>query len=316
MRIPDSFFEYARKREQIRRQKAAGQPPPWTEDPIFQQFRFCNVFREDDKVTRWFQENLRGPLRDDPFVITAVTAFRWFNRIETGEALKPMLMERVWDSGQAKELIYGNIPEGPWTTGSYMIKSPAGKRKVEGLCECIERVAVHAPVMAYACEPGETALEDVWKVLKSFPYMGDFMAYEVVTDLRHTYLLENAPDIQTWANPGPGAARGLCRLLELPLGSLDRNKEKDRFQMIDLMQQLLHLSRSEDNWPSDWGQWELREVEHTLCEFDKYERVRLNEGRPRQRYRPDIKGEENGLNTLNKKSSGINRRRDSYAPIR
>ncbi len=31
-----------------------------------------------------------------------------------------------------------------------------------------------------------------------------------------------------------------------------------------------------------WPPLELREIEHSLCEFDKYERVRLGEGKPKQ----------------------------------
>jgi hypothetical protein len=34
-----------------------------------------------------------------------------------------------------------------------------------------------------------------------------------------------------------------------------------------------------------WPSWEMRDVEHTLCEFDKYERIRLGEGRTRGVYR-------------------------------
>ena len=30
--------------------------------------------------------------------------------------------------------------------------------------------------------------------------------------------------------------------------------------------------------------FEARDIEHTLCEFDKYERVRLNEGKMRSKY--------------------------------
>jgi len=49
------------------------------------------------------------------------------------------------------------------------------------------------------------------------------------------------------------------------------------------MGDLLQYSKSEELWPRDcgWPEWEMRDVEHTLCEFDKYERVRLGEGRPR-----------------------------------
>ena len=31
---------------------------------------------------------------------------------------------------------------------------------------------------------------------------------------------------------------------------------------------------------------EMRDIEHSLCEFDKYERVRLGEGKPRSLYKP------------------------------
>ena len=32
------------------------------------------------------------------------------------------------------------------------------------------------------------------------------------------------------------------------------------------------------------ARFEARDIEHTLCEFDKYERVRLNEGKMRSKY--------------------------------
>jgi hypothetical protein len=30
----------------------------------------------------------------------------------------------------------------------------------------------------------------------------------------------------------------------------------------------------------------MREIEHSLCEFDKYMRVKRGEGRPRSKYQP------------------------------
>ena len=32
---------------------------------------------------------------------------------------------------------------------------------------------------------------------------------------------------------------------------------------------------------------EMRDIEHCLCEFDKYERVRLGQGKPRAKYKYD-----------------------------
>jgi len=105
------------------------------------------------------------------------------------------------------------------------------------------------------------------------------MAYEIVTDLRHTYLLEDAVDINTWANLGPGGIRGIRRLLNLPLDSaaLPRCWQ-------DVMSYLLEECNIELHNKIGMPQFEMREVEHSLCEFDKYERARLKEGPLKRKY--------------------------------
>ena len=48
-----AFFDFCREREAIRLRREQGQPREnWTQDPVFQQGRFLNVFREDDRVTK------------------------------------------------------------------------------------------------------------------------------------------------------------------------------------------------------------------------------------------------------------------------
>lgn len=289
MKHAADFFEYARKRFQIHLAKdVERRPGPWTDDPVLQGYRFCNIHREDDKVTKWFRENIRGPLADTNHVLLATVAFRWFNRIETGQAMLDTavgLMEGRYDGEELKRRLLHELPKGPWTTGAYMIKTPAGMTKIDGLNWCIDNVAKDSEHLAARMRGEEVTLEAAWGVLRTYPYLGDFMAYEVVTDLRFTSLLQDAPDVLTWANPGPGAARGLARVLGLPLDAFNRHSEKDRAKLIAGMRDLHELSCLPEYWPSDWPQWELREVEHTLCEFDKYERARLGEGRPKQIYR-------------------------------
>jgi hypothetical protein len=38
---------------------------------------------------------------------------------------------------------------------------------------------------------------------------------------------------------------------------------------------------------SDFADLTLMDIQNCLCEFDKYERVRLGEGRPRSYYKPE-----------------------------
>ena len=47
-----AFFDFCREREKIRLAREGGDPSPWTDDPIFQQGRFLNVFREDDRGSK------------------------------------------------------------------------------------------------------------------------------------------------------------------------------------------------------------------------------------------------------------------------
>ncbi len=60
MRV-DEVFAFVHERHQIYLRRQAGQPKPWTANPILQQYRFTNVYRELDRVTIWIRENWREP---------------------------------------------------------------------------------------------------------------------------------------------------------------------------------------------------------------------------------------------------------------
>lgn len=275
------FFRYARLRESVRLRKEQQVPKPWTDDPILQRYRFCNVFREDDRTTRWFADHVRGPMIDSPRVILATITFRWFNKIETGEVLLKHGLLQNWNGRLALEVLQDLKP---LITGAYMIKTPPKKTKLVGLVDLIDEAQRKGPWLREVIADART-LEVAWEALKTLPYLGSFMAYEVVTDLRHTEWLCGATDINTWCSPGPGCARGLGRLFgKEGRDSYSYTSLSDRRRMRPHLERLLSLSQRDNLWPSEWRAWEMREVEHTLCEYDKYERVRLGEGAPKQLY--------------------------------
>jgi len=286
--IPEELDRYRYwqiEREKIRFKKEnLGEDPPWTDDPILQEFKFCQVFREDDRTTRWFAKHIREPLRDDPKVLMATVIFRWFNLINTGRTLLEHDLLLNWDRKKAIEEI---TKQPKWITGSYIIKTPNRMDKVTGVAECISHMwsdrnyLISALLTCVANE--ESSLEDTWNLLRDYPYMGPFMAYEVVTDLRWTHFLENADDILTWANAGPGAMRGLNRLTGRDLSFSQRSHDWNK-EMNDLYDVMVKES------PRIWFNrkdlpYEMREIEGGLCEFDKYSRILKDEGRTRSIYR-------------------------------
>lgn len=275
------FFSTARERYNIMLLRAIGENPPWTIDPIFQEWRFCNVRREDDKTTVWFRNNIREHCGRTLQVVQACLIFRWFNRISTGNMIKDMLIAGEWNGDKAHEMLKD---QHPLVTGAYMIKTVTGMNKLEGILDTIDEAL---PLLPDLVSRWGNSLEEAWKSLKTLPFMGPFMSYEVISDLRWTPVLFGAQDIMTWANPGPGCTRGVARVVygEDFRGKLNRGSEIDRLYMLTVMKQLLLQSQLSQFWPSTWPAWEMREVEHWLCEFDKYKRVESGDNLKR-RFRP------------------------------
>ena len=283
----DRYLYWQVERENIRLQKEVSNlPAPWTDDPILQQYKFCQVFREEDRTTRGFKKHIREPMRENTDVLMATVIFRWFNWIPTGRTLIEHNLLTNWDRKKAIKEI---TKQDKWVTGAYIVKSPNGMDKVTGVAECIthmwERKNYMLEKLDEAAENNTSTLKYCWNLLREYPYMGPFMAYEVVTDLRFTYLLDEAKDKLTWANAGPGAMRGLNRLTGRPLDFCQRSYDwcSEMTALYDIAKERLpsHIIKRNDL------PYELREIEGGLCEFDKYSRIYKGEGRTRSIYKHD-----------------------------
>ena len=270
----ERFFWWMEERHRIFLKKDMGLPRNhWTNDEILKTYRFTNPFRENDKTTVWFREKMRNPLNGDDAVLMATVIFRWFNLIETGETLLANNLHVEWNPEIARE----EIKKQPkYVTGGYIIKTPDGMDKVDGVIWCINRVWPQREQLANDIRSNN--LRGSWNTVMQFPYLGAFMAYELITDLRHTHFLDGADDIYTWANAGPGAMRGLNRIYDRPLNFKSRkhNFTKEMHELLLCSPEYL----TKDFLP----RLEMRDIEHSLCEFDKYERVRNGEGAPRGKY--------------------------------
>lgn len=263
----EHFFATAVERYNMLLRRQAGESPPWTEDPVLRDFYFCNVFREDDKTTRWLRcvtEKLSENGASSSHVVLAVTAFRWFNYIPTGLLLREMLQHLGWNEDEARRLL--SEQQGQLWGGAYIIMPRPGQKvpKLEGVLYCMRHLDATAVA---AVATATNSLQVTHQKLMEYPGMGPFMAYEVITDLAHTNVLNAATDANAWANPGPGALRGLRWVY----GGQSHTLHSPHTLLH--MQELLALSRPDSfHWPEAYPAWDMRTVEHWLCEYDKYRR--------------------------------------------
>lgn len=304
MRI-DEMAAFMRERHNIYLKRKMGQRGPWTRDDVLNTYRFCNIFRELDTVTIWIRKNIRERYADHPRLWLMLAIARYINWPDTLQEIMdgPGFGWPSFDSWEPKHLtaaLEARAARGDKVyTGAYMIRAESDPNapwyswtKHRYISEIVigrlweDREMwedfLDNHVLGGLLPLGGFRLESVWSLFQNKRYIGwgPFMAYEVVTDMRHTRYLRDAPDIMTWANAGPGALRGLNRLHEREL-----NQRLSPMDATEEMRYILGVLNSRpDLWPEKFPRLEMRDVEHTLCEFDKYLRVKAGEGRPRAKY--------------------------------
>lgn len=282
------YFNFIKERHAIYIRRNRGDEYPWTEDPILCSYKFTNIFRELDTGTIHCRRAIREPYADDKELFFNIASYRLYNYIETQREIGYL---RDYSPVQMMQKMYARRERGDRIfTGAHMITGTLGGDKIQqvfGLCI--------GELWKYRRElepkPDDT-LESAFNRLNgSLPGYGPFISYEVISDLRWTRYLEDTDDIMTWANPGPGCMRGINRVLGNPVYQKhDRNKDKSNYptrgEYIKIMQYLLRASNNMTYLPSWVPALEMRDIEHSLCEFDKYMRAKTGQGRPRSRYKP------------------------------
>ena len=251
--------------------------PPYTEDPILQSVFFCNVYRENDKVTAFLRENFRFTYQDDATVLLGTILLRWYNYIPTmrllieseipqnlvPDRLKPTLkaLEEATDMlVDVRDNGGRNGKDGQLFGGAYIIRpvvdGPAGEdvRKAEAIgdlmCRLAKDQALYADLTNTKAPPKSESIHIpglqrgsmayAFERLKAFQGMGQFYVYQFIGDLAYTHILRDAPDWFTWGYCGPGTARALLRL-KYPTGGLPKTLPRQQAAPRDAEEQLLAL---------------------------------------------------------------------------
>lgn len=288
------FVGFMKERHDIYLRRQSGHVPPWTEDPVLQVYKFCNVYRELDTVTIWVRENIRELFSDHPNLWFMLCAARQINHPDT---LTELIADKKawphakdlgkWEPERLRSIMNDRKARGEQVyTGAYMLTNVLNKadsRPHDKPWFTAHKVLGSVRNLQKEVKAGlKVSMKATHSILRSGYGWGGFMAYEVVCDMRWTQLGENWGDVDTFAHAGPGALRGL-NIVE----GKDKNTPRKEEDALVFMRELLLETRRA--WPrvcKMYPRLELREIEHSLCEFDKWTRVRNGEGTPRSKFKP------------------------------
>jgi hypothetical protein len=279
------LIEFVSAREALRKKKERGFLPPWTNDPILQQYRFCNVRRRDDRVSRWLRKNVLTEINlavNTQSFIQFAAFCRWNNWPPTIDAIlkRDLFPVTKIDWSAIVEIVEAKVcaKEKSWT-GAYMIKAPEnGETKTEFVAEICSSLSTIWPELQQAFRA--KSRRDAWITITQLNNWGGFMTGQLVDDLSWTPLLSDAKDTFTWAPQGPGSLRGFNRLQGLPLKT-KHSEEEWCSQLQGWRQEII------DALGKEYEDCTLHDTQNQLCELDKFLRAKNGEGRPRSKYRPE-----------------------------
>lgn len=269
------FVKFIVERHAIYERKKKGLPKPWTKDPILQKYRFCNVYRELDTVTQWIAKHWRKPNELDPDLWFAMAVARLVNFPDTLHSL--------------------GYPV-PWFEGGFILVMEKRKRNGCQLYNGAYMISTHGVKMDKAKYLAKKALTPMWNNrYKVRPKMNEplfslhkrliqqrdlasFMSGQIIADLKYAKPYRGAKDWRTFAVSGPGSRRGLNRLIGWSVNN--PWKEDDWYSKLRELQETINPMIEKAKMIPLHAQ----DVQNCLCEFDKYERVRRSEGRPKSTY--------------------------------
>jgi NTP pyrophosphatase (non-canonical NTP hydrolase) len=273
--VYDTYWRFAAERQQIFFKRLEGHPPPWTQDEILRAYKFTNAYRASDRVSQYLIRNViyRDDLpdaRDEVFF--RVLLFKLFNRVETWELLEKELGRVTWEGYSFKRydsVLTGAMAGGRRIYSAAYIMPSAGSlghdKKHRNHLALVERMMADELPRRLAEAP---SMQRAFELLRDYPSVGDFLAYQFVTDVNYGPATD-FPETD-FVVPGPGALDGIRKCFEDCAGlnppeviKFMADRQEVEFERLGLEFRFL------------WGRrLQLIDCQNLFCEVGKYARER------------------------------------------
>ncbi|RDB60552.1 hypothetical protein C1878_13965 [Gordonibacter sp. 28C] len=212
------YWKFAHERMQIFYNRMNGDKFPWTDDPILQQYKFCNAYRVCDRVSQYLVRNIcyRENIDSEKDLLFQIVAFRIFSRIETWQELIVLLGHQPTLDDLKNDLFESALIQirntyGKLYTGAFILcANDAYGRRAKHLNHVSLLKDMFFNNNLYDRIKEARSLESIYRIIHEFPLMGDFMSYQIAIDINYSELVNFSENDFTQA--GPGAQRGIAKV--------------------------------------------------------------------------------------------------------
>lgn len=267
----DTYWRFASERQEMFMRRVLGGRPPWTEDPILNMHRFTNTYRASDRVSQYLIRHAiyEGSQKPEEVFFRAIL-FKLFNKIETWKALSTEFGTVTWRDFSFDA--YARVLDRLLADGervysaAYIMPSPAfgSPRKHRNHLRLIEHMMNDSVTKKLA---KADSLRGVFELLRSYPSLGDFLAFQFAIDLNYSELMDFSE--MDFVVAGPGARDGIHKCFEDRAGLTEA-------EIIQVMadRASVEFERLGLRFQNLWGRnLQLIDCQNVFCEVSKYARV-------------------------------------------
>ncbi|MBD3194383.1 MAG: hypothetical protein GF317_04960 [Candidatus Lokiarchaeota archaeon] len=279
-KVWDIFWYWVKERQNIFYKRLRGEPAPWTNDKIFQTYKFTNAYRVCDRTSQYLLKNViycaNKKEFDERDIVFRILLFKIFNKIETWKALENkfgVIKASNFDFESYYNFIRDLNNKQAVLSSAYML-STASPKYLYGmptrfgnylmfLNTAIFKDKLYKRIIGAKC----LSLRFVYKLLLQYKGLSRFLAYQYSIDLNYSELINFDED--SFVVAGGGALRGIEKMV------VDHDKCKPEHIIMKMVKEQNRTSFSHYNlFGRDLKAIDLQNV---FCEVDKYTRVKYPE---------------------------------------
>ncbi len=267
----DTYWRFAAERQRLFLRRVYGYPPPWTDDLVLLRHRFTNAYRASDRVSQYLIRHVLYAGEQTPCeIFFRAMLFKLFNRIDTWNALVSRLGRPTAATYRPDD--YARLLDEMLKNGSrvysaaYIMPSPklGHARKHRNHLYLLDRMLIDDAPRRIA---DADSLASVFAILKQYPSIGPFLAFQFAIDLNYSAFLDFSE--MDFIVAGPGARDGIRRCFADTSGLSDADVIR---AVSDLCED--EFSRQDIHFPDLWGRaLQLIDLQNLFCEVDKYARI-------------------------------------------
>jgi len=269
----DTYWKFAYRRQEVFLNRLQGVTDNITDDDILKKYKFTNVYRACDRVSQYL---IKKVIYSDEYstrdIFLRIILFKLFNKIETWELLENkfgVICEDNFSFTKYKNYLDKEMNKGTVLySNAYMMASGCKEfdvtRKHHAHLMLINKMMKESlPERIQSC----ASMSAGYDLLLGYPLIGNFLAYQYITDINYSVLTDFSES--EFTIPGPGARDGIRKcfkslggITEIELIKILAERQEYEFERLGLDFKTLGGRRLQ-----------YIDIQNVFCETDKYCRI-------------------------------------------